>query len=120
MKLKLDENLPETLAVTLGGLGHDVDTVRQEGLAGRDDGVIWAASTSEARFLITQDLDFSDITKFAPGTHPGILLLRLGSPGRLALIKRLESIFRTERVEEWQSCFVVVTDRKIRIRRPPP
>jgi predicted nuclease of predicted toxin-antitoxin system len=120
MKIKLDENLPESLSAILGNLGHDVETVRREGLAGRDDDAVWTASTSEDRFLITQDLDFSNINQFAPGTHPGILLLRLGSPGRLALVRRVESIFRTESVEQWQSCFVVVTDRKIRIRKPLP
>jgi len=25
------------------------------------------------RFLITQDLDFSDIRRFAPGTQPGLM-----------------------------------------------
>jgi predicted nuclease of predicted toxin-antitoxin system len=120
MKLKLDENLPESLTAILETLGHDVDTVRQEGLAGLGDDLVWAASTSHGRFLITQDLDFSNINQFAPGTHPGIMLLRLGSPGRLALTKPIEAIFRTERVEDWQTCFVVITDRKIRVRRPPP
>src|SRR6266480_5871337 len=118
MKLKLDENLPESLATILASLGHDVDTARQEGLAVLDDDVVWAASKSLDRCLMTQDLDFSNINQFAPGTHPGIMLLRLGSPGRMSLIKRIEAIFRTERVEDWKSCFVVITDRKIRIRRP--
>jgi hypothetical protein len=37
MKLKLDENLPESLLAELVALHHDVDNVRQEGLTGRDD-----------------------------------------------------------------------------------
>src|SRR5256885_5322634 len=37
--------------------------------------------------------------------------------GRLALTRRIESIFTTEHVEQWAKCFVVATDRKIRIRR---
>lgn len=35
MKIKLDENLPGSLAVSLGNLGHDVHTTQGEGLAGR-------------------------------------------------------------------------------------
>lgn len=31
MKLKLDENLPESLLATLGALGHDVDNMRVPG-----------------------------------------------------------------------------------------
>lgn len=37
MKIKLDENLPESLARTLSAFGHDVDTVRQERMVGKDD-----------------------------------------------------------------------------------
>ena len=36
----------------------------------------WLAPQSGSRFLITQDLDFSDIRKFAPGTHHGLLLVQ--------------------------------------------
>lgn len=76
MKVKLDENLPARLVRLLAELGHDADTVPQEGLAGRPDADIWVAAQTAARFLITQDLDFSDIRRFAPGTHQGLLLVR--------------------------------------------
>ena len=75
MKIKLDENIPVDLAATLGE-SNDVDTVQSEGLQGRDDRTIWAAAQAEGRFLVTQDLDFSDLRQFLPGTHCGILLLR--------------------------------------------
>lgn len=118
MKIKLDENIPVSIAPVLTELGHDVDTVEQEQLAGRDDGVIWQAANKEARFLVTQDLDFSDTRKFRPGSHPGILLVRLHAPGRLAVHRRLEMLFRSESIDAWQRCFVVATDRKLRIQRP--
>lgn len=35
MKIKLDENMPESLAEQLGQLGHDVHTVPSEALAER-------------------------------------------------------------------------------------
>jgi len=38
---------------------------------------MWSAARRDERFLITQDLDFSDIRQFKPGTHPGLLLVRL-------------------------------------------
>jgi predicted nuclease of predicted toxin-antitoxin system len=64
MKIKLDENLPAILADILDQLGHETDTVPSEGLAGSDDPHIWEAAQRAGRFLITQDLDFSDIRKF--------------------------------------------------------
>jgi predicted nuclease of predicted toxin-antitoxin system len=72
----------------------------------------------DERFLITQDLDFSDRRQFAPGSHDGVLLIRLHSPSRQNLIARIENIFQTENVEAWQGCFVVASDRKIRVKRP--
>jgi len=106
MKIKLDENLPRQLAGILGSLGHNVETVIQEGLAGRPDPAIWERTQQEGRFLITQDLDFSDINRFSPGNHHGLLLIRLRSPGRLALASKIRKLFETENVSDWQKCFV--------------
>ena len=120
MRIKLDENLPARLAPLLGALGHNVDTVPQERLQGRDDPTIWLAAQNAKRFLVTQDLDFSDIRQFRPGTHHGILLVRLRTPGLVALSARLSAVFQTEDVETWNHCFVAVTDRKVRVVRPLP
>jgi predicted nuclease of predicted toxin-antitoxin system len=99
VKIKLDENLPERPAQELAALGHDVDTVRAEHLAGRPDNEIWQAAQSVDRFLITQDLDFSDVRRYTPGTHGGLLLVRsrspvemLSSPGWSCCSRRSRSI----------------------------
>jgi predicted nuclease of predicted toxin-antitoxin system len=122
MNIKLDENLPASLIGSLVALGHDVDTVPGEGLTGRDDMTVFRAAQGAERFLITQDLDFSDIRTFKPGTHYGILLLRLREPGRNALRERVEAVFQSEDVATWLRAFVVITDSKVRVRRPesPP
>ncbi len=117
MKIKLDENLPLGLATALKNLGHNVHTTSEEGLVGKDDEDIWTVSQHENRFLITQDLDFSDLRRFAPGSHHGILLIRLHSPDWRYLTERIANIFRNEDVEEWSGCFVVATERKIRVVR---
>jgi predicted nuclease of predicted toxin-antitoxin system len=118
MKIKLDENLRLRLAILLKDLGHDAHTLHDESLIGRADSVIWAAAQKESRFLITQDLDFSDLRQFAPGSHHGILLVRLRSPNRRNLIERIGELFQKENVGEWVGCFVVATERKIRVLRP--
>ena len=117
MKIKLDENLPLGLAGALKNLGHNIHTTAEEGLAGKPDGDVWAAAQREGRFLITQDLDFSDLRRFAPGSHHGILLVRLHSPDWRSLSERVAKIFRDEDVERWAGCFVVATEHKIRIVR---
>jgi predicted nuclease of predicted toxin-antitoxin system len=120
MKIKLDENIPFDLAIPLRTLGHDGHTAREEGLTGHTDSEIWRTAQKESRFLITQDLDFSDLRLFALGSHHGILLLRLSSPNRGSLTARVVELFQTEKVVEWAGCFVVATERKIRLLKPPP
>lgn len=119
MRVKLDENLPTSLVQELKSLGHDVDTVPDEGLAGALDPAVWTATQGEARFFVTQDLDFSDTRSFAPGTHHGVLLLRFGNPSRSDLVALVTAIFRSEPVSSWVGCFVVATRSRIRVRRPP-
>lgn len=116
MKIKLDENLPFRLGGLLQAHGHEVDTVPDEQLTGRPDTDIWNATCSEGRFLITQDLDFSDTRQFAPGTHAGILLVRLREPGGNALLEAVATI--AGEIQDWHGCFVVLTEHKLRIKRP--
>jgi predicted nuclease of predicted toxin-antitoxin system len=118
VRVKLDENLPAALAGILAAAGHDVDTAPNEGLTGRPDPEVWRAAQDAARFFITQDLDFSDIRRYQPGKHHGLLLVRLAQPSRRRLIDRVRHLFATEAIDTWRHCFVIATDRKIRIRRP--
>jgi predicted nuclease of predicted toxin-antitoxin system len=118
MKIKVDENMPLRLSLRLRELGHEVKTVLDEGLSGHNDWNVWKAAQAEGRLLISQDLNFSDTRRFAPGTHYGLLLVRLRNPGRRALTARVETAFSTEDVAKWSGCFVVLSDRKIRVTRP--
>lgn len=113
MKVKLDENLPIGLS-----LGDNVDTVRDEGLCGHSDDVIWEAAQREGRLLITQDLDFSDFRRYAPGTHCGLVLIRLNSPSRRQLTDKLHEILESGDLDSWRGAVVTITDTKIRVRRP--
>ena len=119
MKIKLDENLPEALVGQLAELTHDTDNVRLENLAGRPDPTVWQASQAAGRFFITQDLDFSDIRQFAPGTHHGLMLVRLREPGRLALAAKISEAFALPEAETWRGAFVLLTDHKLRVHIPP-
>lgn len=118
MRVKIDENLPASLAAALRALGHDADTVMEEGLSGSSDPEVWAAAQAESRLLITQDLDFSDTRTFAPGAHAGILLVRVGHATNRQLVALVASAFEREDVTSWTGCFVVLTDVKVRVRRP--
>lgn len=118
MRIKLDENLPARLTTLFGELAHDTDTVVQEGLRGVNDERLWPAVQKAGRFLITKDLGFADERRYPPGTHAGVMVLRLSDDRSSAVAERLASVFGMESVEDWISCLVIVTDHKVRVRRP--
>lgn len=55
MKIKLDENLPESLVQELTKLGHETDNVRLENIQGLAAAAVWQAAQKSGRFFITQD-----------------------------------------------------------------
>jgi predicted nuclease of predicted toxin-antitoxin system len=119
MRIKLDENLPAILVADLVALGHDVDTAVDEGLGGHDDPTVWAAAQAAERVLVTQDLDFADVRAFMPGTHHGLVLVRLRQRSRARMRARVLAAFSNEDVDSWSRCLVVIGDSKVRVRRPP-
>lgn len=91
MKFKLDENIGRRGFELLRSAGHDVVTVREEGLAGAPDEQIFSAAASESRALITLDYDFAQVLRFPP--HTSAVVLELGGRASLeALLARLRAM----------------------------
>ena len=118
MRIKLDENLPRSLVEILNASGHDAEHVFDEGLTGRDDLAVWAEAQVEDRFLITQDIRFANAHMSDPATHAGFMLIRMRNASSSELTRVIRSVFAEHDVEQWRGCFVVVSGRKVRVRRP--
>jgi predicted nuclease of predicted toxin-antitoxin system len=118
MRLQLDENMPVTAAALLSARGYDTDTVRDEGRTGHPDDAVWRSTQAEARFLVTQVLNFSDTRKFAPGTHHGILLVRLPDSEQWRVNDYLVARFSDPDAGDWARCVVVATPTTVRVIRP--
>lgn len=86
MRFKLDENVPVQLKRLFTESGHDAEAVVDEGMRGAPDGEVAAACLAEERVLLTQDLDFSDIRTYPPASYFGIVVFRLSSGARDALL----------------------------------
>ncbi|WP_414620554.1 DUF5615 family PIN-like protein [Calothrix sp. CCY 0018] len=99
--------------------GYEADRVTDEGLSGANDEIVWQQVCIEERFFITLDLDFSDVRRFAPGTHPGILLIRSRNRSRQAVSVILSRVLSEQSLETLQGCLVVADEIQTRIRRPP-
>jgi len=80
MSLKLDENLDVRLVPMLRDEGFDVDTVRDEGLSGSSDDVIYQVCRDSRRVLVTLDLDFANPVRYPPEPTEGIVVVRVPRP----------------------------------------
>jgi len=118
MKLKLDENLSRHLKPALTGLGHDVLTAADEGLLSRADVEIAAGAAREGRILLTLDIEFADLRKYPPGSHPGIILFRPASLGPLSVNRLVERFVRGTDLSVLSQCIAVVEPHGVRIRKP--
>ncbi len=75
MKVKLDENIGGRGIELLNAAGHDVMTVRDQGLQGARDDTIFNACAGEGRILITLDHDFGQVLRFPPKQSAGLVIL---------------------------------------------
>ena len=119
MKLKLDENLPADAAVVCRDAGHDVETVVEESMSGAVDPDVLAAATREGRVLVTLDTDFADVRRFPPGTHNGIVVLRLHDQRWAAIRPNLERVLGTDVFVDLAGGLAIVSENRIRFRRGP-
>lgn len=89
MKFKLDENFGTRTQQLFHTAGHDVQTVRDQGIQGYSDRHLYEVCCTEQRCLVTLDLDFADVTRFPPAQASGIAVLRVPRNPSLALLEQL-------------------------------
>ena len=78
MKFKLDENIGRRGWEFLREAGHDVMTVRDQGLGGASDQQLFEVCAGEGRPLVTLDHDFGQVTRFSPERSAGVVVLEVG------------------------------------------
>jgi len=92
VKFKLDENLPVSSAAILTSADQNVDIVTDEGLTGAPDHDVVAAATAAGRILISLDRGLGDIRAYPPGSHAGIVVLRLTDQSATAATKPVSEL----------------------------
>jgi predicted nuclease of predicted toxin-antitoxin system len=77
LRFLVDESLPRAVTRALASAGYDTVDVRDAGLRGSTDAAIALTAAAERRIVVAGDTDFANALTFPPGTHPGIIVLRL-------------------------------------------
>lgn len=118
MNFKLDENLPASAAAILRASGHDADTVSAEGLAGAPDPNVVAAATKDARILISLDRGLGDLRTYPPGSHAGIIILRLADQSAASVGKAITDLASLPDLDALTGTVTVLQHGLLRIRHP--
>jgi predicted nuclease of predicted toxin-antitoxin system len=114
-----DENMPRTLAPVLRRMGYAAEDVRDVGLAGQPDSVVFAYAQSTHAVLITSDKDFANILQYPLGSHAGIIVLRV--PDRLPVLEVnqvVQDAVNALDTIDLTGSLVIVRLHGMRIRRP--
>ena len=85
MRFLIDEQLPPALAKLLSDNGHLAQHVRDAGLAGQSDEIVWRRAGAINAVIITKDADFV-IRQALDPTGPAVVWLRLSNTRRPALL----------------------------------
>ena len=119
MRAKLDENAPLSVLGPLSEAGVDVDTVAGEGLVGADDPAVLAVASGEGRVVVTMDRGFGDVRGYPPGSHGGIVVLRMDQQTPRRVAEAVTQLVATVELAALEGCVSVWRDGELRVRRPP-
>ena len=116
MKLLLDQDVYETTARFLIGLGHDIGRVAELGMAQASDEENLKKALELNRIFITRDRDYGNLV-FVKGIRSGVLYLRI-LPSDVHLVHaELERVLSLYNEEELKSAFIVIETGRHRFRK---
>ncbi len=115
IRFKVDEDLPRDIAPMLRARGHDAATVVEERLGGAPDSRVWEVAQHEHRCLVTADKGFANVSKFPPGSHSGIILLRLSRESRAGYIRLVDGFLARFQMDMVNGAIVSVSPDAIRV-----
>lgn len=118
LKFLIDEDLPRSTATVLREKGFHVLDVRDCGLRGQSDKIVFEFAQQESAIIISGDMGFSNIKHFPPKSHCGIVVIHF--PNEISTNKLNEQIlkaFNHLNEDDFNGNLIIIEPGKIRIRR---
>ncbi len=119
MRFLVDECLPTSVAATLREAGHDAIHVVDSGLAGSPDDEVIRRAAVERRVLVSLDTDFGEILANSVDPGPSVVLFRRPSRRAAELAELLLANLEPILADLERGAFVVIEERRLRIRLLP-
>lgn len=117
MKLLSDACIYRATEEVLLQWGHDLELARNVGLADASNGDILAHAVATDRVLLTRDMHFSSILLYPPGSHRGIIVLKIRPTWMDEVHAVLKGFLATISEEEMRGALAIVDRSKWRLRR---
>lgn len=116
-KFLIDENCPLPLEGLLQGKGFDAIHVKTAGLAGTKDSQLFTWAQQEKRIIISRDMGWANIVTYPPGSHAGLIVLRLSHAAITPEITTaVESFLDTVNIDQLPGALVIVEKDRFRLR----
>jgi predicted nuclease of predicted toxin-antitoxin system len=117
VKIKVDENIGRSGVELLREGGHDVMTVTDQELSGAAEERIFQVCRSERRTLVTLDRDFGHVPRFPLKQTAGIVVLELGGPASLPLLReRIRASIVLAKTRSIEGELWIVEPGRVRVR----
>jgi predicted nuclease of predicted toxin-antitoxin system len=117
MKFLCDQDVFASTVRFLTGLGHNVQTAFQLGLAREDDSEILRIAQEQGRILVTRDRDYGKLV-FVQNCGAGVCFLRMLPATQNVVHAELERVLSLYTEPELLITFVVIEPGQHRIRKP--
>lgn len=115
MKFLADESVEYRFVTKLRKLEYDISSIAENN-PGITDTEVLTIAFDQQRILITNDKDFGELVYRIKLPHKGIILFRLSEENAQSKYKSFIKIMKKYQ-DKVANSFVVVTDKKIRIRK---
>jgi predicted nuclease of predicted toxin-antitoxin system len=116
-KFLLDENVPPAIGVFLRNMDFDVAHAKASGMLGASDDQIMDLARQEERTLITFDKHFADLLLYPPGTHWGVIRIRIHPPLLADVVQALDHFLKQFDLSTIRGTLIVLENDGFRIRR---
>jgi predicted nuclease of predicted toxin-antitoxin system len=116
-KFLLDENVPPAIGVFLQSMNFDVVHSKEFGMLGASDDLIMDLARQEERTLITFDKHFADLLLYPPGTHWGVIRIRIHPPLLVDVIEALDHFLKQFDLSKIRGTLIVLENDGFRLRR---
>lgn len=112
----MDESLPNLVVKAIRDAGYEAESVREIGLQGETDEVIFAEAQKRRAILVTGDEDFANLIRFPTGTHHGIVVVRLQGTKEQRVAALMDAL-RQLQGQSLEGSLVIVELGRVRVRR---